>query len=43
MNRYEHAIIVGFTRMGATCCQIMEVFWYLSKDDIMEVIKLYKQ
>jgi len=38
MSQFEVSAIKGFLRMGANCCQIMEVFWYLSKQEIDNVI-----
>lgn len=42
MSEFERAAIRGFARMGANCCQIMEVFWYLSKYEIEKVINNLK-
>lgn len=42
MSNWEIAAIKGFARMGANCCQILEVFWYLSKSEIDNIINNLK-
>ncbi len=41
MSEFETSAIIGFVRMGANCCQILEVFWYLNKKDIDGILTKY--
>ena len=41
MTNHEISAVIGFIRMGANCCQILEIFWYLNKKDIDGILTKY--